>query len=101
MMLVQGECALVIQNRAAKIARAKISISQIVKQICVPLTCANQRLVTGDRFLEMTLRVFLVRFCEFNVWLGMNERCRCETQEAKDGKHPLTRQPERSRGIPW
>ena len=78
MMLVQRECAFVIQNRATKIARAKIGVSQIVKQICVPLTCANQRLVTGDRFFEMTLRVFLVRFCKFSVarTLGQNERAK-------------------------
>jgi hypothetical protein len=67
MMLVQGEGALVIQNRAAKIACAKIGVSKIVKQICVPLTCADQRLVTGDSFFEIPLRVFLVRFCKFSV----------------------------------
>ena len=67
MMLFQSQCALVIQNRVAKIARAKIRVSQIVKQICVPLTSLNQRLVAGDRFFEMTLRVLLICFCKFSV----------------------------------
>jgi hypothetical protein len=29
----------------------------------------NQRLVTGDRFFEIPLRVFLVRFCELSAGL--------------------------------
>ena len=67
MMLVQRESAFVIQDRAAKIVRAKVGVSEIVKQICVPLTCSNERFITGDRFFEIALREFLVRFCEFSI----------------------------------
>src|SRR5580765_1294027 len=82
MMMIQCEGAFVIQNRAAKIARAKIRVSQVVKQICVPLACANERLVTGDRFFEMTLRVFLVRFCELSVRLGKADQWVKSTEES-------------------
>src|SRR6476469_4073876 len=98
MMLVQGEGALVIQNRAAKIARAKIRVSKIVKQICVPLTSVNQRLVAGDRFFEMTLCVFLVGFGELQIRLS--ESGRNDSQHAQKNHNCSIRHPERSREIP-
>src|SRR5262249_29833677 len=67
MVTVQGKGALVLQNRAAKITAAKISVSTIVRQICVPLTCATRPLVPVDRLLKMTLREFLVRFCKISL----------------------------------
>src|SRR5262249_40114090 len=72
MMPVQRKRTLVIQNSAAKITGAKISVAQIVKQICVPLARANQRFVTGDRFFEMALREFLV--CLGELRIGLRKR---------------------------
>src|SRR4029077_1328224 len=67
MMSLQGERPLIIQDRVAKIACPEISVAEIVKQICAPLSCTNECLVTGDGFFEVSLRVFLVCFCE--VWI--------------------------------
>jgi hypothetical protein len=47
--------------------RTEIGVPEIVKQIRVPLTGANQGLVSSDRFLEVTLREFLVRFGKFSI----------------------------------
>ena len=69
MMRIQRKRAFVIQNRATKIAGAKIGVAKIVEQVCVPLAWANERLVAGDSLLEMSLGVFLVRLCKLCVWL--------------------------------
>ena len=89
MMLVQRERAFVIQNGATKIAGAKISVSQIVKQIRVPLTRVNQRFLTGDRFLEISLRVFLVRFCEIRSWLGKPRGSDEQTKNRAEKTYPV------------
>src|SRR5262249_4568340 len=78
MMSLQGERSLVIQNRTAKIASPEISIAQIIKQICAPLPRPNECLVTGDRFREMALRIFLVCLCEVCIWL----------RESRAGQYP-------------
>src|SRR4029450_7175218 len=72
MMLLQGERAFVIQNRAAKIVRPEISIAEIVKQSGAQLSCTNECLVAGDRFLEMALCVLLVCLCE--ICIGLRKR---------------------------
>ena len=69
MMRLQGERAFVIQNRASKIARAEVGVAEIIKHIRTPLPGANQCLVARDRFLEMTLGVFLVCLCKFDICL--------------------------------
>ena len=69
MVPLQHKCAFVIQNRASKVARPEVGVSEIVKYICAPLSRANQCLVAGDRFLEMALGEFLVCFRKFGVGL--------------------------------
>src|SRR4029077_14846511 len=69
MMPLQRERTLVIQNRAPKVARAEVSVAEIVKYVCAPLSGANQGLVARDRFLEMALGEFLVCFRKFGVGL--------------------------------
>src|SRR5207249_6758125 len=59
-----------------KVADAKISIAEIVKQICAPLSCTNECLVPGDRFLEMALGVLLICFCEVAFCLRKRRYCR-------------------------
>src|ERR1043166_311722 len=85
MMIVQGEGAFVIQNRTAKIVCAKIRVSQVVKQICVPLTCANERLETGNRFSEIPLCVLLVRICKLRIRLR-EDGCSREKRKHRPNK---------------
>src|SRR4029450_1932510 len=80
--------------------RAKIPVSQVIEQICVPVTCANHRFVIVDRLFEIPLRVFLVRFCEIRIGLAKCEGAYSESKTANNGKHPTKGHPERSRGIP-
>src|SRR5206468_495691 len=96
MMSLQGERAFVIQNRAAKIARPEISIAEIVKQSCAPLCCTNERLVTGDRFREMTLRILLVCLLKVCIWLSVRDRSKSESERKQNRERSIGRHPERS-----
>src|ERR1700730_1997605 len=72
MAWIERKVPLVIQNRVAEVAGAEISVAQIVEQICAPLTGVNERFVISDCFLELTLRIFFIRFRERRV--GLRER---------------------------
>src|SRR6476660_9699019 len=74
MMWLQGQRSFVIQDRPSKVARAEVSIAEIVKYVCAPLACANQRLVARDRFLKMTLGKLLVCLWEVGVGLRLQHR---------------------------
>src|SRR6266403_2246112 len=69
MMRLQSERALVIQNRPTKITGTKVSVAEIVKHICGPLSGTNERLVTGDSLLKMAAGVFFVCLRKLDVRL--------------------------------
>src|SRR4029453_5086407 len=89
MMSFQREPPLIIQDCSSKIARAKISIANIVKNVCAPLSGADKRFVAGDCFLEIVLRVALVRLCKFRVRFREYGRyrhrdCECRASESEN-----------------